>query len=53
MNKRIIFEPDAFEDFNEWSGLNKKIYKKIVELIKDIDRSAFTGLGKPEPLKRC
>lgn len=24
---------------------------KIVELIKDIDRSPFTGLGKPEPLK--
>lgn len=51
MNKRIIFEPDAFEDFNEWSGLNKKIYKKIIELIKDINRSPFAGLGKPEPLK--
>ena len=27
------------------------MYRKIVELIKDIDRSPFEGLGKPEPLK--
>lgn len=51
MNRRVVFEPSAFEDFNEWSKLDKKLYKKIVELIKDVDRSPFTGLGKPEPLK--
>lgn len=51
MNRRIVFEPSAFEDFNEWFNLDKKLYKKIVELIKDVDRSPFTGLGKPEPLK--
>jgi toxin YoeB len=48
---KIIFEPNAFEDFNEWAQLDKKIYRKIVELLKDIDRSPFSGLGKPEPLK--
>ena len=36
---------------NEWSKLDKKLYKKIVELTKDIDRSPFTGLRKPESLK--
>lgn len=41
----------AFADLNEWVKLDKKIYLKIVELIKDIDRSPFEGLGKPEPLK--
>ena len=51
MNRRIVFEPGAFEDFNECVKFDKKLYKKIVELIKDIDRSPFTGLGKPEPLK--
>jgi toxin YoeB len=51
MNKRVVFEASAFENFNEWSKLDKKLYKKIVELIKDIDRSPFIGLGKPEPLK--
>ncbi len=51
MNRRIVFEPGAFEDFNDWSKLDKKLYKKIVELIKYIDRSPFTGLDKPEALK--
>lgn len=51
MNRRVVFEPSAFEDFNEWSTLDKKLYKKIVELIKDVNRSPFTGLGKPEPLQ--
>ena len=51
MNRRVVFEPSAFEDFNEWSKLDKKLYKKIVELIKDVDRSPFTGIGKPEALK--
>ncbi|NEQ34864.1 MAG: Txe/YoeB family addiction module toxin [Okeania sp. SIO3I5] len=31
--------------------IDKKIHQKIVALIKDIDRSSFSGLGKPEPLK--
>ncbi len=51
MKRKIIFEPDAFEDFNEWAQLDKKIHRRIVELLKDIDRSPFSGLGKPEPLK--
>ena len=50
MNK-IIFEAAAFDDFNSWVKINKKTYGKIVELIKDIRRSPFSGLGKPEPLK--
>lgn len=51
MNRRVVFESSAFEDFNDWAKLDKKLYKKIVELIKDIDRSPFSGIGKPEPLK--
>jgi len=51
MNRKIVFEASAFEDFTEWAKLDKKIHRKIVELIKDIDRSPFFGLGKPEPLK--
>ncbi len=51
MSRRIVFEASAFEDFNEWAKLDKKNYRKITELIKDIDRSPFLGLGKPEPLK--
>jgi toxin YoeB len=42
---------DVFEDYNEWVLTDKKIAKKIIVLIKDISRSPYSGLGKPEPLK--
>lgn len=51
MSRKITFERSAFEDFNDWATQDKKLYKKIVQLIKDIDRSPFVGIGKPEPLK--
>lgn len=51
MKRSILFESSAFEDFTQWAKQDRKIHGKIVELIKDIDRSPFTGLGKPEPLR--
>lgn len=51
MSRKILFEFSAFEEFNQWSSSDKKIYQKIVSLIKDVDRSPFSGIGKPEALK--
>ena len=43
---------DAWDDYLYWPEQgNKSNIKKINKLIKDIDRSPFAGLGKPEPLK--
>ncbi|MGH2279693.1 Txe/YoeB family addiction module toxin [Aliarcobacter sp. ERUVET-7] len=49
--KQVAFEEKAFEDFTNWATQDKKLYTKIIALIKDIKRSPFLGLGKPEPLK--
>lgn len=49
--KKIKFDQEAFEDYNEWADLNIKTFRKIAKLIKDIQRHHFKGLGKPEPLK--
>ncbi len=49
--RNIVFDQKAFEQFNQWATENKKLYQKIVELINDILRHPFSGLGKPEPLK--
>jgi toxin YoeB len=51
MSRRIVFESSAFADFNDWVKLDKKIHRKIIELIKDINHQPFQGLGKPEALK--
>lgn len=49
--KHYIFHQEAFEDFTNWAIVNKNIFKRIAELLKDIKRNPFEGKGKPEPLK--
>ena len=48
---RIIFTKISWEDYISWQTEDKKILKKINDLIKDIQRTPFEGKGKPEPLK--
>ena len=48
---RIIFSKNAWEDYVSWQTEDKKTLKKINALIKDIQRTPFEGIGKPEPLK--
>jgi toxin YoeB len=48
---RITFSKNAWEDYLSWQSEDKKMLKKINELIKDIQRNSFSGIGKPEPLK--
>jgi len=42
---------DAWADYLYWQTQDKKTLKRINDLLKDIDRQPFTGIGKPEPLK--
>ena len=48
---RITFSSNAWKDYVSWQREDKKILRKINDLIKDIQRTPFEGLGKPEPLK--
>ncbi len=48
---KLIFADEAWEDYCYWQKTDKKILKRINELIKDIKRNGYEGLGKPEPLK--
>lgn len=45
------FSEIAWNHYLYWQSENKKILKKINELIQDIERNGNEGLGKPEPLK--
>jgi len=48
----LIFSPQAYNEYLDWLTEDKKIFKKINDLIKDIQRNGFSnGIGKPEPLK--
>lgn len=48
---KLLWEDKAWEDYLYWQTQDKKTLKRINNLIKDIQRNAFTGIGKPEPLK--
>jgi len=48
--KTIWFE-EAWEDYLYWQTQDKKTIKRVNELIKDIKRNGYSGIGKPEPLK--
>jgi toxin YoeB len=49
--RNIEFVPDAFREYREWIETDRKTALKIGDLIKDILRNPFEGLGKPEALK--
>lgn len=47
----LIWHDDAWEEYLYWYANDKKLFAKLNQLIKDVKRSPFEGLGKPEPLK--
>lgn len=47
----LVWTEYAWEDYLYWQTTDKKILQRINELVKDIIRSPFAGIGKPEPLK--
>jgi toxin YoeB len=47
----LTFTKNAWEDYLYWQKFDKKIVKRINGLIKEIQRTPFEGIGKPEPLK--
>ncbi|OGT07279.1 MAG: toxin YoeB [Gammaproteobacteria bacterium GWE2_37_16] len=48
---KIVWEKAAWEDYLSWQDKDKKILRRINELLRDIQRNPFAGIGKPEPLK--
>ena len=49
--KNLEFDSAGFEDFAWWVENDRKKALKIINLIKDIQRNPFEGIGQPEKLK--
>ena len=41
----------AWDDYLYWQTQDKKTLKRVNQLLLDIDRNGYKGIGKPEPLK--
>ena len=48
----FIFSKNAFNQYISWQSVDRKIIKRINDLLIDIQRNgAMSGTGKPEKLK--
>ena len=48
---KVLWEERAWADYLYWQMQDRKTLKRINELVKDMQRDAFHGIGKPEPLR--
>lgn len=49
----LVFSDDAWADYLYWQETDPQMLKRIHQLIKDIMRNPYRGIGKPEPLKHA
>lgn len=49
----LLFFAKAWDDYLYWQQTDKKVLKKINDLIKEVSRNPYEGTGKPEPLKHA
>jgi toxin YoeB len=48
---KLIFSENAWKDYLYWQRTDKKILKRVNLLIREIQRTPYEGIGKPELLK--
>ncbi len=49
----LVFSPDAWDEYLYWQETDPQALKRIHQLIKDMLRDPYCGIGKPEPLKHA
>jgi toxin YoeB len=48
---KVTYSDDGWEDYLYWQAEDRKLLKRINQLIEDISRNGNEGIGKPEPLR--
>jgi toxin YoeB len=48
---QLVWDVNAWEDYLWWQTQDRKVLKRINQLIQDVTRNGNEGIGKPEPLK--
>jgi len=49
--RSLKFSNEGWDDYLYWQGHDKKTLKKINDILKEICRTPYAGVGKPEALK--
>ena len=48
---KLCFTRSAWEDYQWFQQHDRKLLKRLNSLLKEVLRTPFEGIGKPEPLK--
>lgn len=51
MSRQLAFDQHGWDDYLYWRTQDRKTLRRINQLIADVQRDPFAGIGKPEPLK--
>jgi toxin YoeB len=49
--RKVVFSKDALDGIQKFKTGNQNLAFKVFELLVDIQKNPFSGIGKPEPLK--
>ncbi|MDN3269951.1 Txe/YoeB family addiction module toxin [Streptomyces sp. MA15] len=45
---RLLFEDQGWEDYTSWLRNDRKTLARINQLVEEVKRDPFTGIGRPE-----
>jgi toxin YoeB len=48
---KLVWDELAWDDYLYWQQQDRKVLRRINQLVTDIRRNGNDGIGKPEPLK--
>ncbi len=49
--RELAFQPEFLRDLQYWIRNDKKNAARVLDIVLDVERDPFSGLGKPEALK--
>jgi len=49
--RELAFRPEFLRDLQYWIKNDKRNAVRVLDLVLEVERDPFAGLGKPEPLK--
>jgi toxin YoeB len=49
--RSIIFSPESLASLQNYKSGNQKLLFKLLDLLDEVQKTPFSGLGKPEALK--
>lgn len=50
-SRLAVFDPGFIEDLRFWVETDRRVAKRLLEIVEAVLRDPFDGIGKPEPLK--